>query len=511
MRSVLTVATRLLVSSLAITLAACGSDTTAPSPALNPAFSPSEAPRAYVTGSGSGRISSQLDAGKCLDVAGAKTDNGAPVILWSCHDGSNQQWSWTGEGELRIYNGSKCLDAWGGAGNNGDKLAIGICNGGANQKWALTEAGELRGINGKCVDLWGSSTADGAAVALYSCHGGTNQKWNAPSMIAGMAPTPAPIAAPAPAPAPDASSGCGAYAHNRLVNVSTTSQLSAALSNAQPGDLILLADGTYQGNWNISRSGTADARIVLCGSRRAVLQRGSLTSGNGIYVSGSYWTFAGFRVTFAQVGIRTAGASYDIIDGVEIDGTGQAGIHMNKFSHHNTVRNSHVHDTGKSIAEYGEGVYIGTYAGQWGSITGGAPDRSDANVITGNRFGPNIGSNHVDVKAGATGTRIENNVIDGAGTDPSQSNWNSAILNNGNDTHIVNNRVSGVREYGAEVWTDVSGWALGTVFSGNTFDLSSSSKSVAIQVYSTSTLRSSTTVGCNNSVVGATLANISCR
>jgi endo-1,4-beta-xylanase len=33
------------------------------------------------------------------------------VILWDCHGGPNQEWSWTDAGELRVYGGAKCLDA----------------------------------------------------------------------------------------------------------------------------------------------------------------------------------------------------------------------------------------------------------------------------------------------------------------------------------------------------------------------------------------------------------------
>ena len=32
-------------------------------------------------------------SGRCLDVTGASAANGAPVELWSCNGGSNQQWT----------------------------------------------------------------------------------------------------------------------------------------------------------------------------------------------------------------------------------------------------------------------------------------------------------------------------------------------------------------------------------------------------------------------------------
>jgi hypothetical protein len=31
-------------------------------------------------------------SGTCLDVAGSNTTNGAPVQIWACNGGLNQQW-----------------------------------------------------------------------------------------------------------------------------------------------------------------------------------------------------------------------------------------------------------------------------------------------------------------------------------------------------------------------------------------------------------------------------------
>jgi hypothetical protein len=109
------------------------------------------------------------------------------------------------------------------------------------------------------------------------------------------------------------------------------------------------------------------------------------------------------------------------------------------------------------------------------------------------------------------GTIIDGNTINGAGTDPSGANWNSAILINGNNTIVTNNKLSGILEWASEVWTMDDGWALGTVYHGNSFDMSQSRNGVAIQVHSTSTLGPATTVGCDNTVVGKPLSNISCR
>ena len=154
-------------------------------------------------GSGTGSISSPVDDDICFDVGGGARAEGSRIVLWQCHDGDNQQWTYTAAKELRIFGGTLCLDAPGARGENGDQLIVWSCHGGANQKWERTAAGELRGINGKCVDAAGGSLTVGIKVILYTCHGGANQKWNPPTATSASTST-TPLATPAPAPAPAA-------------------------------------------------------------------------------------------------------------------------------------------------------------------------------------------------------------------------------------------------------------------------------------------------------------------
>ena len=74
-------------------------------------------------------------SGRCLDVNEASQANGAPVIIWDCHQQANQQWTVTADGELRVY-GGKCLDVVGNATANGSRLQIWSCTGAANQRWS---------------------------------------------------------------------------------------------------------------------------------------------------------------------------------------------------------------------------------------------------------------------------------------------------------------------------------------------------------------------------------------
>ncbi|MBA6436997.1 MULTISPECIES: endo-1,4-beta-xylanase [Streptomyces] len=116
-----------------------------------------------------------VGSGRCLDVPGTSTTDGTQVNLWDCHSGTNQQWTYTDAGELRVY-GDKCLDAAGTG--NGSKVQIYSCWGGDNQKWRLNSDGSIVGVqSGLCLDAVAGGTANGTLVQLYSCSNGSNQGW----------------------------------------------------------------------------------------------------------------------------------------------------------------------------------------------------------------------------------------------------------------------------------------------------------------------------------------------
>ena len=116
-----------------------------------------------------------VGSGRCLDVPNSSTTDGTQLQLWDCHNGTNQQWTYTAAGELRVY-GNKCLDAAGTA--NGTKVQIYSCWGGDNQKWRLNSDGSIVGVqSGLCLDAASAGTANGTLVQLYSCSNGSNQRW----------------------------------------------------------------------------------------------------------------------------------------------------------------------------------------------------------------------------------------------------------------------------------------------------------------------------------------------
>ncbi len=97
---------------------------------------------------------------------------GTQVDLWDCNGGTNQQWTATSAGELRVY-GSDCLDASGQGTAPGTKVDIWPCDGGANQQWTVNADGTITGVqSGLCLDATGGGTANGTLVELWTCNGG---------------------------------------------------------------------------------------------------------------------------------------------------------------------------------------------------------------------------------------------------------------------------------------------------------------------------------------------------
>ncbi|MFC6085904.1 glycoside hydrolase family 27 protein [Sphaerisporangium aureirubrum] len=116
-------------------------------------------------------------SGKCLDVTGGTQTNGAQAQIWDCNGQTNQQWTPTSSGELRVY-GGKCLDVNGAGTANGAAVIIWDCNGQNNQKWRFNSDGSITAVGAnKCLDVPNNATANGTKLAIWSCNGGANQRW----------------------------------------------------------------------------------------------------------------------------------------------------------------------------------------------------------------------------------------------------------------------------------------------------------------------------------------------
>jgi lysophospholipase L1-like esterase len=128
---------------------------------------------------GTGVVLANPQSTRCLDVSGVSTTPGAQVHIWDCHGGTNQRWTRTEAGELRVY-GDRCLDVNGNGTANGTKIQIYGCNGTAAQKFTFNTNGTVVGAgSGKCVDVTQSGTVNGTLVQLYECNGSGAQRWAA--------------------------------------------------------------------------------------------------------------------------------------------------------------------------------------------------------------------------------------------------------------------------------------------------------------------------------------------
>jgi hypothetical protein len=95
----------------------------------------------------------------------------------------------------------------------------------------------------------------------------------------------------------------GDETYSRYVAVSSAAELTTALAKAEAGDFIHLLDGIYLGNFEITRSGLADKRIALYGSRHAVLDGQGTRRGYGLHLMADQWLLLGFTIRNAAKGL----------------------------------------------------------------------------------------------------------------------------------------------------------------------------------------------------------------
>ncbi|MGW4164273.1 RICIN domain-containing protein [Streptomyces sp. NPDC004788] len=134
-------------------------------------------------------ISPQHVSGMCLEVADWRTDNGAPVRQWPCTGGANQKWvRWydddpntsTGVYWYKNLNSGKCLEIAGWGTYNGAPAQQWDCHYGANQQWTGDTgviAPPYTYLPGKCLEIADWRTDPGAPARLWDCTYQPNQRW----------------------------------------------------------------------------------------------------------------------------------------------------------------------------------------------------------------------------------------------------------------------------------------------------------------------------------------------
>ena len=301
----------------------------------------------------------------------------------------------------------------------------------------------------------------------------------------------------------------------RTVNVTTVSNLTAALSGAQPGDCINLAAGTYSlsSNLTFSKSGTAALPIVIEGAGWG----STIIDGNGnqIYIQSSNTKIRKMRFTDLGVqGLWLQGVTYSTFDSLEIDNTKQIALAFKDASHHNTIKNSKFHDTGTLYSYYGEAIYVGNS----GSDAANPIQTTNTdNQILNNHFGPNVRANHIDIKPGSDRTLFKGNTLDGTGTVWDAAHGMGSLVDvNASGTIIEDN----VMQYGSpnavKFFAPAGGLPAmtGSVAQSNSIDLQNiHSATVAYYGFNLTTgttSPSAAAIKCNNTVTNGPFSNVSC-
>jgi Right handed beta helix region len=274
-------------------------------------------------------------------------------------------------------------------------------------------------------------------------------------------------------------------------------ELQRALGAAQPGDVIRLAPGAYEGKFVAHTSGTSDKPIFLCGDTTSILDGGGVKKGYAFHLDkASYWRLIGFTVQNSQKGVMADTSKGSIIQDLTVHDIGDEAIHLRDFSTGDVVQYNKIYNTGLRRAKFGEGVYLGSAESNWKEVSGGQMDKSDDNVVRGNVI--RATAEAVDIKEGTRGGRVIDNILDGSalGGGKIGDSW---VDVKGNDYLIQGNTGNKTPQDGFQTHEIVKGWGTHNVFRANVIDLDGGN---GIGINDTV---GGNTIGCDNKVSGGRL------
>ncbi|HUE23429.1 MAG TPA: ricin-type beta-trefoil lectin domain protein, partial [Bryobacteraceae bacterium] len=120
------------------------------------------------------------NGGKCIDDAGAGTNNGTAIQILTCNSANSQNWNWSSvDGTLRTL--GKCMDVTNGAITNGTQIQLWDCNGTGSQEWRWrSQTSLVNPQSGRCLAITGGGTADATRLEIRDCNGAAGQVWYLP-------------------------------------------------------------------------------------------------------------------------------------------------------------------------------------------------------------------------------------------------------------------------------------------------------------------------------------------
>lgn len=286
----------------------------------------------------------------------------------------------------------------------------------------------------------------------------------------------------------------------------TPEDLQAALDGADPGDVLQLADTVYADRFTITASGTADAPITLCGTADSILDGGSPSTGYALHLDGAdHWVLDGFTVTGAAKGVMLDASDRNVLRGLTVHGTGEEGIHVRTHSSDNRIESVTVRDTGRTRAEYGEGIYIGSANANWCRYTECEPDRSDRNEIVRVTVA-DVAAEAIDIKEGTTGGVVRDSVL----STRADATADAVVDVKGSEWMLRGNEVRSSGPAGIQVFVLSPPWGSRNAFEANRFTFQGDAAGTGISLVGDAR-SSGNRVACDNGVPeGSRIADAAC-
>ncbi|MBB5480433.1 hypothetical protein HNR20_004938 [Micromonospora parathelypteridis] len=146
----------------------------------NPGQQPSAPPPPSPTQSNApaGKQILSFASDRCIDIPDGNATAGVRLQIWDCRRTAKQLWTFPSDGTVRSM--GKCLEVAGHSTQDGAAIQLADCSGAASQKFTLNKAYDL--VNTKadrCVDVLDANPDNGARLQLWQCNGNANQKWRA--------------------------------------------------------------------------------------------------------------------------------------------------------------------------------------------------------------------------------------------------------------------------------------------------------------------------------------------
>lgn len=319
-------------------------------------------------------------SGLAMEIAGASSANGANVQQWALGGGTHQQFDVTNLGNgyfsIRPVHSGKSIDVWNFSVEPGGEIRQYDWTGSDVQQWTIESVGSgyqriVSRHSGLALDVWEWSSDNGGDIRQWHVTTGVNQHWSFQPVSGGSAPIVEDLshlvpAAPTPSNHNAIPSGSRTFyvAPNGNNNNAGTigspfATLNRAVSNAQPGDVIVMRGGVYLHDDTIrlnNVSGTANnpIRVFAYPGEQPILDfapQGIQNNAHGVRLNANHWHLYGLTIRNAgHNGLRMDG-SHNRLERLVVHNNYDTGILLGGSASHNLIMNS------DSYRNFNSGVY----------------------------------------------------------------------------------------------------------------------------------------------------------